>query len=76
MTTPNPQVVVDADVCFSFGRCIDTAPDVFSWSDDGLAVAGPVAGTDAEATARAVESCPRMAINFVTSETSVSADPA
>jgi ferredoxin len=62
------EVVVDPNECFSFGRCIDTAPGVFSWGEDGLAVAGPVSAEDVDATLQAVESCPRMAISVVRTE--------
>jgi len=56
---------VDREMCFSFGRCLELAPNVFEWDDSGVSVGGPVPDDDVEAARRAAASCPRLAITLV-----------
>lgn len=55
---------VDREQCFSFGRCLEIAPNVFEWDDSGVSVGGPVPDSDVEAARRAAASCPRLAISL------------
>lgn len=59
------RVVVDKEKCFSFGFCMDIAPEVFSWDDDGLSVAGSGSAESRVAAFEAMDACPRAAIAIV-----------
>lgn len=61
------KVSVDQDLCIACGTCIDLAPNVFDWDDEGLAHAiVEEVPEDAEDLAReAVESCPTDAIKEI-----------
>jgi ferredoxin len=59
---------VDREQCFSFGRCLDLAPEVFEWDDSGVSVGGRVPDSQIEAARKAVSSCPRLAISLVERE--------
>ena len=57
--------VVDPDMCIGCELCVDTAPEVFSMNDDGVAVAVESAldaSLEADAT-QAEEECPADAIS-------------
>jgi ferredoxin len=56
---------VDHDKCFSFGRCMEIAPTVFEWAENGLSVGRKIDEVDLAAAAKAAESCPRFAIALV-----------
>jgi ferredoxin len=58
------KVSVDQDLCIACGTCIDLAPAVFDWDDEGLAhVIVEEVPEDAEDLVReAIESCPTDAI--------------
>jgi ferredoxin len=56
---------VDPDKCFSFGRCMEIAPTVFDWAENGLSVGRKINEADLAAAAKAAESCPRLAIELV-----------
>lgn len=61
------KVYVDQDLCIACGTCIDLAPDVFDWDDEGLArVTVEEVPEDLEDAAReSVESCPTEAIKEI-----------
>jgi len=61
------KVSVDQDLCIACGTCIDLAPSVYDWDDEGLAhVIVEEVPEDAEDLAReAVESCPTDAIKEI-----------
>ena len=55
-------VEVDRHLCFGFGDCVDTLPDVFALDDDAKAVVlDPDAATVEEIT-EAAQNCPVDAI--------------
>ena len=56
---------VDPEKCFSFGRCMEIAPTVFDWAENGLSVGRKIDDVDLAAAAKAAESCPRLAIALV-----------
>lgn len=63
MTRFNVEVT---DECFSFGRCVQMAPEVFSFGDNGVTeVDADAAERDEAAVRKAAESCPRFAIKIV-----------
>jgi len=53
---------VDQDKCIGCGLCTSLAEAVFSFNDDGKAVAGDVSPDDEEAVQNAAASCPVEAI--------------
>jgi ferredoxin len=59
------KVSVDQDLCISCGLCIDVAPEVFQWNDDGKAFAkidGPLPKGLEGSAKESVEGCPTEAI--------------
>lgn len=58
------KVMVDQDLCIACGACIDTAPEVFDWNDDGFAhaIVDEVPEGQEDAAQEALESCPTEAI--------------
>jgi len=56
------KVTVNNDACISCGMCVGSVPSVFTFADDGKAVAGVVAAEDEAAVEEAIESCPVQAI--------------
>jgi ferredoxin len=71
MTAVSPKnriaVEVDRGLCFGFGDCVDTLPDVFALDDEGKAhVLDPDAASTDE-IAEAAQNCPVDAI-IVTDE--------
>lgn len=58
------RVDVDDRLCEGYGFCVRVAPDVFELADDGTArvSAQPSTDEDAAAVARAVRTCPQLAI--------------
>lgn len=61
------KVSVDQDLCIACGACIDLAPSVYDWDDEGLAhVIVEEVPEEVEDLAReAVESCPTEAIKEI-----------
>ena len=60
-------IEVDRELCYGFGDCVDTLPDVFALDDDNVAVVlDPDAATTDEVT-EAAQNCPVDAI-IVTDE--------
>lgn len=55
-----PNVKVNGDACIGCGMCVGSAPSIFSFGDDGKAVAGPV--DDEAAAEEAKANCPVGAI--------------
>ncbi len=54
------KVTVNADACIGCGLCVGSVPSVFSFGDDGKAVAGDV--DDEAAVDEAMANCPVGAI--------------
>lgn len=56
------KVRVDEEKCIGCGLCTSLAEAVFSFNDDGKAVAGEVTPDDEEAVNSSIASCPVEAI--------------
>lgn len=58
------KVYVDQDLCIACGACIDTAPELFDYNDEGLAEAlvDEVPEDQEELAQEAIDSCPTEAI--------------
>ena len=62
---PSFRVILDLDRCEGHGRCVDTAPAVFTFADDAMTAAllcSHVGNDDLPAVERAVLGCPERAI--------------
>jgi ferredoxin len=61
------RVVVDRDRCEGYGRCAETAPEVFELRDDGQShvLVDPPGEELRDKVERAVRLCPRQAIRIV-----------
>jgi ferredoxin len=59
------KVVVDRTVCSSYGVCIETVPDVFSFDDQNELIIAASVPQELEAKVRfACESCPTQALRI------------
>lgn len=60
------KAIVDQEACTGCGLCIDTAPEVFSWTDDekAKAIDGPIPEDQQEAAREGADSCPVEAISI------------
>ncbi len=58
------QVYVDQGLCIACGECIDIAPELFDYNDEGLseAIVDEVPGDLEELAQEAIEACPTEAI--------------
>lgn len=58
------KVIVDQDLCIACGACIDIAPEIFDWNDEGLshAIVDEVPEDKEDLAKEAIESCPTEAI--------------
>lgn len=58
------KVYIDKDLCIDCGVCIDTAPDVFDYDDDGqtTVIVDEVPADQEELVLEAIDSCPTEAI--------------
>ena len=65
MSSPSPlQIWVDQSECVSAGRCVATAPHLFHFDDDELAVVDADAPLpDADTLVRIARACPNGAIH-------------
>jgi ferredoxin len=63
-------VVVDRELCFSFGFCVETLPQVFVHDAEGIPVIQPFEPEDVplDLLREAVDGCPRGALAFVDDE--------
>lgn len=61
-------IQVDRDLCFGFGDCVDSAPDVFSLDDEGKSVVANPDGADLDDLLVAAQDCPVDAIFVVEAE--------
>lgn len=61
------KVKVDPDLCIACGACIDIAPEIFDWNDEGLSVAivDEVPEDKEDEAKESIESCPTEAIKEV-----------
>lgn len=58
------KVIVDQDLCIACGACIDIAPEIFDWNDEGLsqAIVDEVPEDKEDLAKEAIDSCPTEAI--------------
>lgn len=58
------KVYVDQDLCIACGACIDIAPELFDYNDEGLAhaIVDMVPEDQEDLAQEAVDSCPTEAI--------------
>ncbi|MGI6552443.1 MAG: ferredoxin [Clostridia bacterium] len=61
------KVTVDPDLCIACGACIDVAPELFDWNDDGLseAIVDEVPEGQEDLAQEAIDSCPTEAIREI-----------
>jgi ferredoxin len=65
-------VRIDRTLCVGFGDCMDAAPGVFIFDDDGIAVfAADVAPPDADTLRAACAACPVDALTLLDADGSV-----
>jgi ferredoxin len=57
-------IEIDRELCYGFGDCVASAPDVFELDDDEKAVVTDPNGASREDLADAAENCPVMAITI------------
>jgi ferredoxin len=57
-------IEIDRELCYGFGDCVASAPDVFELDDDEKAVVADPNGASREDLADAAENCPVMAITI------------
>ena len=63
VTTANGiRIVVDRELCFGFGDCVDTAPRVFALDDEEKAIVLDPDGASLEKIVEASQNCPVDAI--------------
>lgn len=55
---------VDRSRCYSYGRCLETLPEVFELDEDGTALARPV-DVPLQALIEVADTCPLSAISVV-----------
>ncbi|MBI5310018.1 MAG: ferredoxin [Actinobacteria bacterium] len=56
------RIWVDRDLCFGFGDCVDTAPEVFELDDEEVSIVKDADGADRATTLQAAGDCPVDAI--------------
>ena len=56
------RIEVDRTLCFGFGDCVDTAPDVFQLDDEDKATVIDPDGAAADLIVEAAQNCPVDAI--------------
>jgi ferredoxin len=57
-------IEIDRELCYGFGDCVASAPDVFELDDDEKAVVTDPNGASREDLADAAGNCPVMAITI------------
>jgi ferredoxin len=60
-------IEVDRELCFGFGDCVDSAPDVFQLDEEGKSVVIDPNGDDHDSIVMAAQDCPVDAIAIVDS---------
>ena len=63
-TTEGLVIEIDRELCYGFGDCVSTAPDVFELDDDEKAVVIDPNGAPREDLVDAAANCPVMAITI------------
>ena len=63
-TTEGLVIEIDRELCYGFGDCVSTAPDVFELDDDEKAVVIDPNGAGRDDLAEAAANCPVMAITI------------
>jgi ferredoxin len=64
-TTSDGLVIeIDRELCYGFGDCVSTAPDVFELDEDEKAVVIDPNGAARDDLAEAASNCPVMAITI------------
>ena len=61
-------IEVDRVLCFGFGDCVDSAPDVFALDDEAKSVVANPDGADLDDLLLAAQDCPVDAIFVVEAE--------
>ena len=61
-TSANLTVVVDRDLCFGFGDCVDTLPDVFALDEESKAIVLTIGDASVDDLVEASQNCPVDAI--------------
>ncbi len=59
---------IERDLCVGFGDCIDAAPDVFEFDDEGVASFKEGTNVDREGILNACSSCPVDALTALDEE--------
>jgi ferredoxin len=62
-------IEIDRELCYGFGDCVSTAPNVFELDDEEKAVVADPNGASREDLADAAANCPVMAITIRESST-------
>jgi ferredoxin len=57
-------IEIDRELCYGFGDCVSTAPDVFELDDDEKAVVVDPDGASRDDLENAAMNCPVMAITI------------
>jgi len=62
MGTKRFRIIVDMQRCVGFGTCVDVAPKIFSFNDEGKAVAPQEGEFPPQRLFDAAKACPALAI--------------
>ena len=57
-------IEVDRELCFGFGDCVDTAPDVFALDEGNVAIVTDPDGASYDLIVEAAQNCPVDAITL------------
>jgi len=64
LTANGLRIVVDRELCFGFGDCVDTAPAVFALDADNVATVVDPDGARHDIIVEAAQNCPVDAITI------------
>ena len=64
VTSQGLRLLVDRELCFGFGDCVDTAPAVFALDEHDVAVVVDPDGASYELIVEAAQNCPVDAITI------------
>jgi ferredoxin len=63
-TATGVHIEVDRELCFGFGDCVDTAPNVFALDDGNVAIVTDPDGASYDLIVEAAQNCPVDAITL------------
>ncbi len=66
---PELSIIIDRRRCAGEGICVDLAPEVFDFDDEGVAIARAPDALDAETLLEIAQRCPQEAITIIDLET-------